>query len=265
MPDYKLPSERALNHHITEPLYHQLLLILKREIETGRLHPGDQIPPESQLCAKYGLSRTTVRQALQILADDNTIIRRRGKGSFVANPKLHRNLNHLYSFTEDMLALGLTPGSEILEKSFCQAPGPIAEALRLPPGDQKTFRLVRVRLANREPLLLETTFIPHYLCPGIDAKDLSSSSLYQILQDYYHLNLHHAAETIEAFSLDKESAARLGCKKGACGFKIQRLAFLNSGMPFELTSSVARGDKCLFKVELQTGKHKVNFSREINL
>ncbi len=251
-------------HESTVPLYYQLFTQLKNEIQNGTLKPGDLLPPESQLCSQYSLSRSTVRQALNQLVEENLVLRRRGKGSFVAEKKLSRNLNHLYNFTEDMFELGIYPHSQVLEHAVEYATGETAKELKLNEGT-KVFKLTRLRLANTEPLLLEVTRIPLYLCNDIVNEDFSNTSLYNYLKSKYDLNLHKAIETYEAVKLNKEMAQLLNCKSGASAFKIQRIAYLDSGIPFELTNSYQKGTACKLRLELYANQNKVNFSRETTL
>jgi GntR family transcriptional regulator len=254
----------GLSEENDTPLYSQLILLLKRQIHSGILKPGDLIPSENQLCAEYRVSRSTVRQALNQLTEEGLLLRRRGKGTFVASEKLNRNINHLYSFSEDMLASGRNPRSVILEKAVMLPGAAIADALGLPENGE-VFKLTRLRLADEEPLLLETTYLPLQLCPTIFNEDLGVHSLYALLRSRYHLNLYRAVETYEAVKLTKEAAQLLRCKAQAPAFNIHRLAYLDSGIAFEYTSSVARSDKCRFRVELFSNKDKVNFSRQLRV
>lgn len=249
----------------TVPLHYQIMDIIKRQITADILKPGELIPSESQLCAKYNVSRTTVRQALNQLVEENLLIRRRGKGSFVADKKLHRSINHLYSFSEDMNSLGIAATSKILEQKIIPSSDEIMRTLALSPDNNNVFKIKRVRLADNEPILLETTYIPAYLCPNIMEEDLSAVSLYSILKTRYQLHFFRATETYEAIKLDQLAAKYLQAKQQSSAFKIKRIAYLDTGMPFELTQSVTRGDKCIFKVELQAAKGNVNFSRELTL
>lgn len=253
----------TLSEESTVPLYFQLLNLLKREIHSGVLKAGDLVPSESQLCAKYSVSRTTVRQALKQLVEENLIIRRRGKGSFIASQKMPRNLNHLYNFTEDMLSMGYNPHSKILESTIIEATADIKESLNIPESKNQVFKLTRLRIANEDPILLETTYIPLYLCPEVAMEDFSSSSLYHVLRTKYKLDLYRAVETYESIKLSREAANLLNCKQSTTAFNIQRIAYLDTGIAFELTYSIARSDKCMFKVELYANKNKVNFSRSI--
>lgn len=242
------------------PLYLQILNYIRHQIQSGALKPGDAIPPETELCKTYNISRTTMRQALDILAEENLIVRRRGKGTVVSSQKLNRDLNHLYSFSEDMRSMGLTPSSKVLEQLIQKAPIEIAEALMLG-SNSDIFRLTRVRLADDEPILMENTYIPLYLCPDIEKIDFSDTSLYTVLRLKYNLDLDKAVETYEAVQQTKFSAKQLACSPGDPAFNIRRTAYLASGIPFEFTSSIVRSDKCRFEVELKTNTRQTNFTR----
>lgn len=257
-------NKNSITHLGNIPVYQQILLLISRNIHSGKLKPGDMLPPESKLCEIFGVSRTTIRLALDQLAEENLIIRRRGKGSYVASPKLRRNLNHLYSFTEDMKNMGIHAHSKVIQSNVIKAPGEIASTLAIS-KDTDVFALIRIRYADEEPILHETTFIPYYLCKGIENEDFSYCSLYQLLQFKYNLKLSRAVETYEAVSLRKLTAELLNCPCNSPAFKINRIAYLDNNMPFEFTYSFARSDKCMFTVELKTGKSHAYFSRKINL
>lgn len=242
------------------PLYLQILNYIRHQILSGGLKPGDAIPPESELCKTYNISRTTVRQALDILAEENLIVRRRGKGTIVSSQKLNRDLNHLYSFSEDMRFMGLTPSSKVLEQLIMKAPKEIIETLMLN-SDLDIFKLTRVRYADNEPILMENTYIPHYLCPDIEKENFTNHSLYTVLRLKYNLDLDKAVETYEAVKQTKFSAKQLACSPGDPAFNIQRTAYLADGMPFEFTDSIVRSEKCIFKVELKSNTRQTNFTR----
>jgi GntR family transcriptional regulator len=253
-------KENIVNPDNSIPLYHQILNYIRYQIQSGGLKPGDPIPPETELSKMYNISRTTVRQALDILAEENLIVRRRGKGTFISNQKINRDLNHLYSFSEDMRAMNLIPSSKVLEQSILKAPEDIAKALRLT-SNTEIFKLMRVRYADNEPILLETTFVPFYLCAGIEKEDFSGISLYSVLRLKYNLNLYRAVETYEAVKQSNLSAKHLACSLSDPAFYIRRTAYLDNDLPFELTHSIARSDKCIFKVELKSNTRHANFTR----
>ncbi|MEN3187736.1 MAG: GntR family transcriptional regulator [Atribacterota bacterium] len=232
------------------PLYQQLKNILKGQILSGVFKPGDSIPPEAELCRTYGVSRITVRQAVKSLVEEGFLYRKQGKGTFVTSPKLRRRLPKLYSFSEDIMELGLKPSSKLLEQAIIEADEELVELLRLPPSDHRVNKLVRVRMANDEPILIERTLIPVYLCPDLLKEDLEKGSLYTILREKYGLLLNHAYETYEVGKVRKDEAQSLGCRAGLPAFIIERFTYLKSEILVELTRSVARGDRLRFTVKL---------------
>jgi len=237
-------SEGILEENGILPLYHQLTGVIKREIKIGSLKPGDKLPSEKELCEKYRISRTTVRQALLSLVNEGLLYRKQGKGTFVARPKLLRDLIEVYSFSTDMRNLGLNPSSDVLEQKIILATEDLARSLDLEAGKDKVTKLTRVRLANNEPLLIETTYIPYNIAPSLVKEDMGSNSLYAVLSKKYKLSLSHAVETYEAISIGKREAKFLKCKPSSPGFFIERIAYIEDNTPIELTDSIVRADRC---------------------
>ncbi|MDK2896027.1 MAG: GntR family transcriptional regulator, N-acetylglucosamine utilization regulator [Candidatus Atribacteria bacterium] len=258
-----LPKPEEISEENNLPLYQQLKNILKGQILNGTFRVGDQIPSESELCARYGVSRITVRQAIASLVQEGLLYRRPGKGTFVTSPKLRRRLPRLYSFSEDMRELGLEPSSRTLEQKVEEAEEEVAELLKLPDTDRRVTKLVRVRLANGEPILIERTFVPHYLCPDLVKENLEQGSLYDILRKKYRLWLDHASETYEVTALTREEAEALNCPEKSLAFFIERVSFLKTGVPVELTRSVSRGDRVRFTVQLVADQAQIR--RQIEL
>ena len=122
------------------------------------------------------------------LVEEGLLIRKRGKGSFIANQKLKRNIDYLYDFTGNMCSIGAIPASIVLTKEVINiTDNRIIELLQLPKANPKAFHLIRLRCANGEPLLLENTYIPYYLCNGIEKFNFESTSLYETLSTNTHL------------------------------------------------------------------------------
>ncbi|HEY5560968.1 MAG TPA: GntR family transcriptional regulator [Clostridiaceae bacterium] len=244
------------------PLYYQLVGIVKRNITGGILKPGDRVPSEAEICDAYHVSRSTVRQALGALESEGFIIRRRGKGTFIASPKLKRKLHTIYSFSADMLEQGLSPSSKIITFEKLEPSLDLIKNLKLVSKDNLVYKIIRVRLANEEPLLLETTFIPVKFCTFLEKEMLETGSLYKLLKERAGVIPFNATETYEPIILKKSEAEILKCKSGMCGFFVQRISHLENGEVFELTQSFVRGDRCRFEVELY--KDSVNFIRKIS-
>lgn len=250
------------------PLYLQLMSYIKIQIQAGVLKPGDKMIAENDLCDILGISRTTVRQCMNQLVEEGLLVRYRGKGSFIADQKLKRPISYLYGFTENMLSLGAVPSSKVLSSEVQDlTDNVLLTTLQMPPEQTKVFHLRRLRYADNEPLLLENTYIPYYLCPGIELYDFSVVSLYHTMAERYSLNLYHATETIEAILFNKAYAELLNCTPKAPGYHITRISHLDSGYIYEYTSSVTRADKCIFQLDLYkssgTSKSPIDFQRHI--
>ena len=232
------------------PLYHQLRTVLEDKIAAGEWKLGTQIPSERELCEQHGVSRLTVRQAVAELVHAGQLIRDHGRGTFVAQPRVEQRLNQLTSFTQDMIARDVLPGSRILDMSIGAPEPAVAQALQLEPGG-KVIVLKRLRLANGEPLAIENAYLPHKLCAGLLAESLENVSLYELLAAKYGLTLHVADQRLEAIACPAPEANLLGISRGAPVLHIQRLTFSRDGTPFEYTESIYRGDKHFFRIELR--------------
>jgi GntR family transcriptional regulator len=224
---------------------------------------------EQELSSMLNVSRTTIRQSMNRLVDEGLLVRYRGKGSFIADQKLRRNINYMYNFTENIRDSGAVPSSLVLRQEVCQANPIICEQLHLPKDTDRVFFLSRLRCADNEPLIIEKTYIPYYLCEGIETVDFSTASLYQTLSNWYSLNLFHAVETIEAVIIGGDNKKKLKCKGRMPGYKIQRISYLESDYVFEYTTSVTRADKCIFRLDLYKNansvKHNVDFERRLHI
>jgi DNA-binding GntR family transcriptional regulator len=241
------------------PKYVQLARILRDKITSKEYGVGERIPTESALGETYRVSRITVRQAIDKLVRDSFLDRRQGLGTFVLPQKLRRNIAKVYSFTSDMVEMGLEPGSRVLSLAIEEADEQDARSLQLPAGNRRVTRLSRVRMANNAPILRETTLIPEYLCPGLVDRDFAKTSLYRVLTEERGLLPHHAEETYEAVVLSRQDAALLGCpQRGAQpAFAIQRLTYLENGIPVELTRSVGRGDRITLAISMTSAQADV--------
>ncbi len=239
-----------LDRELPVPLYHQLQGVLKAEIESGRWGPGEQIPTESRLAQDFGVSKITVRQALQELVDLGYIRREHGRGTFVSQRKFDEGPRELNSFTEEMKGHSLAARSRIVAQAIEKADARVAAALRLP-AHSPVLMLKRVRLADGEPLTVQTAHLPASLAP--DLKIGERASLYDVLQSRYHLYAARARETYVAATAGAADAKLLGIRAGAPVFKVERISFLPNDKPFEYVRSVIRGDR--YSIVLDLIKH----------
>lgn len=241
------------------PVYQQLANYYSNLIAIGKLKVGDALPTELSLCEKLGISRATVRQAFQQLEQEGHIVRIRRKGTFVCEKKLKRNLNNLYNFTTEMIALGFKPTSNVIDFSVTCAPQSVSEMLNI---DTKTpvFKICRLRKANETPLLLETAYIPTYFCPNLTYENLTDS-LYAIISEHTGLLPGEAVETYEAVNVSKQEANYLSCAPTNAALKITRVSKNTAGEVFEYCTIIARGD--LNKYQIVLKNNGIQYSRVI--
>jgi GntR family transcriptional regulator len=239
-----------IDHASAIPFYIQLRELLEAYILHGEWQPGDQLPPEKDLCETYDVSRTVVRQTLQEMENKGLIIKQRGKGSFVAKPKIRGSLvQKLTGFHQDMIEQGLTPRTEVLHQKIEPAKAAVAMHLNLMPGTL-VFNIERVQSVNDEPIVLVRTYLPHALCPGLADVDLNAHSLYATLEDDFGLRLSHGQRTIEAVLAGEREAKYLGVTPGAPLIALESISYLHDGTPIEYFNAFHRGDRSRFVVNL---------------
>jgi GntR family transcriptional regulator len=232
------------------PLYHQLYEILRDNILRGEWQPGDMIPPESELVEQYEVSRTTVRQVLDMLASEGLIYRQQGRGTFVAHPTVEQGLMRIVSFTEDMRMRGFEPSSKVLFSGLVPASVEIARKLEIEP-EEELARLDRLRLADGEPMSIEESHLVHRYCPGILQGDYVSSSLREALERDHGIRLVRARQIIRAISAPDRLAELLSIQPNAALLFIERVSYSQHNVPIEFLRIYYRGDRYALYNELQ--------------
>jgi GntR family transcriptional regulator len=212
------------------------------------LPPGSPIPTERSLAAQFDVSRTTVRQALAELTVEGRLLRVQGKGTFAAEPKVAQRLQ-LSSYTEDMRAQGREPGSKLLDVSEIPADPDLARLLNVRQG-AKVLRLQRLRLADGEPMAIETTHLPLGRFRGLRRYVTGGTSLYQVLRERFDVEMGHAEETIETALAGPHEAEVLGADVGMPMLLLSRQTFDTEERPVEWVRSVYRGDRYKFVATL---------------
>ncbi len=243
------------------PLYSQLVSIVKRNISAGTLSTGDLLPSESELCKTFDISRSTVRQAIGALESEGLVVRKQGRGTFVAEPKVRRKTEMVYSFTSEMSSMGLTPSSILIDFAVIDPTPDIIKVLELSGTDTKVYRFTRIRSVDGQPLTMETSFYPQYIYPKLTRELLQTHSFYSLLYEVGIIPAN-AIDSYEAVIMNKKEAEMLGCKQGACGFFVQRRTFTEAGMVYEFTQSLMRADRA--KLEIYLHKDGVSFTRSVD-
>jgi GntR family transcriptional regulator len=232
------------------PLYQQLYQLLRRKIVSGQWHPGDLLPSEAELREQYDVSRATVRQALDELVSDGLILRRQGKGTFVAPPTVEQGLVRIVSFTEDMQQRGMQPGTKLISAELVSATAVLAQKLQIEVGDTLA-RIERLRLADGEPMSVEVSFLVHQYCPGILAQDYTAHSLRRMLEEQYGIRITSARQTIQAISATEEMAKLLAIPAKSALLYIERISFSEFDVPVEFLRLYHRGDRYTLHSELR--------------
>jgi GntR family transcriptional regulator len=233
------------------PLYQQLYEILRARIARGELKPGDMLPPEMQLMTQYGAGRVTVRQALDLLVQDGLIYRERARGTFVAHPTVEQNLVRIVSFTQDMQQRGLKARTQVLGSAVIPANAELAEKLQLQVGAELAH-LTRLRLADREPMSVEESFLVHHDCPNILKKhNYATYPLREALARDYNLRLVRAHQIIRAIAANAELARVLNVPQRSPLLHIERVSFSQDNVPLEFLRIWYRADRYSLYNELQ--------------
>ena len=212
------------------------------------LEPGVAIPPERALCERFGVSRMTLRRAVDDLVLEGFLERQHGRGTFVAVPKIAQPLT-MTSFSEDMRRRGFVPGSRTLSLARMSAGAPLGRRLEISPEDV-VLQIRRLRLADDRPMAIETLHVPQGAVPGLTADDLDGTSFYELLQTRYDLVIASGRQTIEPTVTNEEEAELLGVPVHSPAFLFERTSRLVTGRVIEFVRSIYRGDRYQFEVEL---------------
>jgi GntR family transcriptional regulator len=213
-----------------------------------QLNVGDAIPSERQLSQDLGVSRLTVRAALDDLVREGHLVRRRGAGTFVSEPKIAQELT-MSSFTDDIRARGMTPGSRTLELRVVPAGARLGRVLHVSPSEPVVVAK-RLRLADRESMAIETLHVRESLVPSLTKEDLENGSFYELLRDRYGIVIVAGQQTIEPTVTNEEESAALGVPLHSPAFLFERLTRSEGGEIVEFVSSIYRGDRYRLVTEL---------------
>ena len=205
------------------------------------LHVGQAIPSERQLTQEIGVSRLTVRAAIDELVRDGYLDRRHGSGTYVTEPKIAQPLT-LTSFSEEMRRRGMVPGSRTLELTITSAGARLARRLQVSP-EEPLVRVKRLRLADSEPMAMEVLHIPEALVPGLTKADLENRSFYELLAERYEIVIGSGTQTIEPTVTNEEESEVLGVPLHTPAFLFERTTVSESGRIVEFVRSIYRGDR----------------------
>lgn len=204
------------------------------------MNTGDQLPPERELAAQFGVSRMTLRQAISSLANTGYVSRLQGAGTFVTDRTISKN-TELTGFSEDMAARGFSASSRLLKVERVAAGAAIGQELVLSP-EEMVYHIERVRMADGIPMCLETIDLPADLVPDLDQQPLEQS-LYEILQATYGIELFEADQIITPTVVNPEQAKLLQVPVHSPALVVKRLGYDRKRRPIERAISIYRGDR----------------------
>ena len=216
---------------------------------------GESIPSERQLGVDLGVSRLTVRAALDELVREGYLVRRRGSGTFVAEPKVPKGMT-ISSFSDDMRERGFTPGSRTLEFNVVPAGARLGRILHVSPSEP-VIVVKRLRLADGEPMAVELLHVRAALFPGLTPRDLEQGSFYDLLEGRYRLTIVGGSQTVEPTVTNEDESAMLHVPLHSPALLFERVTRSQVGDIVEFTSSIYRGDRYRLVSELGRGGRPV--------
>ncbi len=231
------------------PLYIQIAESLLDQIESGELSPGDRLPSERDLSEDLGVNRMTLRRALHLLETRGLLVRRRGDGTYVAEPKIERHASRMVPFSRGMESRGYVPGARVITVERRRAEAAVARELGLSVS-APVYYVCRVRLINQEPVMLERFTMPLHRFPGFDRHDLSNRSTYELMAQEYGVVAVRARQSLEPVVATEYEAALLEIEPGAPLMLERRLSVDQEGQPVEYGRDLYRGDRFRFVTEV---------------
>lgn len=242
---------RAIDRNSPIPLYYQLYRLLLDKVDSGEWKPGDLISSEKALSEQHGLSRITIRQTLQLLVTDGYLYRQRGRGTFVAAPKVQHGPEGIFGLTGYLHAHGYKAGWRLLALEQVMPPQRVKENLQL--GDDETvLEIRRFRLADDTVIGLHRAFVPYPLADEIEEEYLTQgeSSLHY-MEECMKLPLGISNRTIGSIPATEEEATALEVEVGFPLLLIRRTTIGADGRPVEYLRAVYRGDRFEYHLQLE--------------
>lgn len=245
-----IPSGGSVRALSPAPLYAQIKAHLRERILDGTYKPHDQMPSESEMIASFGVSRITVRQALNDLQNEGLIFRVHGKGTFVSSPKAFQDLGKLQGFGEAMRQMGHETYSRVLSLREVKPSPQVQEKLQLGKRD-KVCELRRLRFLNREPISLDISYVSTELGARLAKEDLATRDVFAIVENDFAIPLGHADVQIGSMVADENLASQLRVPDGSPVLFIERTTHTADGRPFDYEHLFYRGDAFTYKVRVE--------------
>ncbi len=235
-----------LNKNSSIPVYHQLKEIIHKRIQSGEYVEGGIIPSERDFAKDFGISRMTVRQALNQMVAEGSLVREKGRGTFVAKHKIQQK--NISSFSETVRAKGMVPSTRVLHFKKENAGDEISSILNVS-KDEQVYVVKRLRLANEIPVGLEQVYIPVSLCPDLESHQLEAS-LYQLIDEKYGISIHYMDNIIEASVTTSDERKLLNISTSTPVLRITGVSFTSDGRKFSYERDIYRADQYSYNVRI---------------
>ena len=243
-------EDKRLDKDVPIPLYFQLEKLILEEIDNGNYPVGSMIPTEMELSQMFGISRTTVRQAISDLVREEHLYRIKSKGTFVAHPKLVQGfIQSIQSFDDDVRSTGRTPSTEVLDLKLVELEPEVAQLMELPAGT-KAIYLYRKRFADDEPIVTVETYLPYDRCAFVLSHDLAKESLYNVLAARDDTRICRVTRVLEAVAGNARDAEYLNLGRGKPVLLSTTIGYNEAEEPIEYSVARYRGDSNRFEVDL---------------
>ncbi len=243
---------------MNQSIYQQIAHNIEQRIYSGDLQDGERLQSERELSSELGVNRLTVRRAFNVLQERGLVNRRHGGGTFVTTPRIERFAGKFVPFTLAIRDLGMRAGAQVIKFELTEADHSVAELLRLSVATP-IYEIVRVRLANEEPVVLEQWFISADLVPNFDQHDHVGRSGYEIMETEYGISAVQATQSLEPVIATTYEAKLLNIAKGDPLMLERRLSLDADGSPIEYGKDLYRGDK--FKFITTSAQLALDYSR----
>ena len=246
MVNQAIASQYTLAYSV--PRYVQIAEGFVSQIESGELAPGDRLSPERELSDRLGVNRMTLRRALRLLELQGLLVRKHGIGTFIAEPKIDRQMDIVFRFTRGMQKRGYTPGAKVISIDQISLGAALARELEVS-ADSSAYQILRLRSINLEPVLLESYTIPASRFLGLDNYDLENRSIYEVMENEYGVTIVSARQSFEPVIANKYEADLLGVPVGAPLMMEKRVTRDKDHCPVEYGKDRYRGDRFRFVTE----------------
>ncbi|WP_282033236.1 GntR family transcriptional regulator [Metabacillus indicus] len=234
----------------SKPLHEKVKDDIVQLIAEEKYKPNSLLPTEADFCEKFGVSRTTIRAALQQLTIEGYIYRVQGRGTFVSDNKVKQTLSSTsFNFSEQMKLQGKKASIKALSLQVIPSDEFLADLFQMNEGDPIN-KLERIRYVNDEPLQYEIACLPWFKTPGLK-RELTEKSLYQLLETQFHLTIKKTVEQLEITLADEKTASKLDIPVHTPCISITTITYLENDVPIEYSKAIFRGDKANFVIERQ--------------